>query len=97
MDAVITSALATAYVVFVLHKKTGPYDIFVKARRLFARLPYPIGDNLSCSTCAALTIGALLFGVYQFVPLIVQLLAVAGGVLVLHGMAGHWHPSDDVQ
>lgn len=96
MDAVIISALATAYVVFVLHKKAGPYGIFAKLRRWFAALPYPIGDNLSCSTCAALTIGALLFGLYHLAPALVAIIAVAGGVLVLHGLAGHWHASDDV-
>ncbi len=94
-ENVIVAGLATVYFAFIFTAKRGPFDLFAKIRTALKRIPF-LGYHLSCPTCLSLSSGALFFAL-TFTPLawVVGVLAVAGIVLALHGMAGYWHSKDD--
>jgi len=97
IEDLIYAALATCYCVFLFTAKRGPFDIFSKARAwIRAKLPLVLAEHLTCPTCLALSLGAAFF-LLALSPLnfVVKIIAVAGAVLVLHGMAGYWHSRDD--
>ena len=95
IENVLIAGLATVYFAFVFTAKRGPFDFFSKIRAAAKRIPV-LGYHLSCPTCLSLSSGALLFAL-TFTPLafVVHIMAVAGIVLALHGMAGYWHSKDD--
>ena len=92
---VLVAGLATTYFAFVFTAKRGPFDLFAKIRGAARRIPL-LGYHLSCPTCLSLSSGAVFFAL-TFTPLavLVDVMAVAGIVVALHGMAGYWHSKDD--
>ena len=94
-EQVVISGLAAVYFTFIFTAKRGPLDLFAKIRAAAKPIPF-LGYHMSCPTCLSLSSGAVLFAL-TFTPLavLVDVLAVAGIVLALHGMAGYWHSKDD--
>lgn len=94
MIRVVLSALAASYLVFVFQKKRGPFGIFSRIRSLAFRLPDELRYHILCPTCLALSSGLVLFVLSYVATWLVAIVAVAGLVMVLHGLAGHWHSAD---
>lgn len=93
---VFVVSMATVYVVFLWTAKNGPGDVFKKLRGWLLKLNLPfVSKHLLCPTCCALSIGALLWLLYEVAPALVVVFAVGGIVLVGHGLAGFWHGKDD--
>ncbi|MDW8293265.1 MAG: hypothetical protein RML84_09270 [Anaerolineae bacterium] len=93
LEKVVLAALATAYVLFVFQRKLGPARAFARVRSKLASLG-EFGYHLLCPTCAALSVGTLMLALAHAAPILVAPLAVAGAVMVVHGLSGHWHSAD---
>lgn len=84
MQRVAIIALAGAFVALVLHRKTGPGEVFASFRRQCERnrvLRPVFGEHGGCETCATFWICSLFFVVYAFCPpsiFFFELLAAAG-------------------
>lgn len=91
---VLVIASATAYALFVSLSKRGPLDCFARWRAWLRRRDSIIARHLLCPTCAALSYGAVMWLLYLVARPVVVVLAVAGFVMALHGLAGHYHAAD---
>lgn len=77
----LVSSLAAWYVAYSVTSTHGPYNVFDRLRNSL-----PHGGLLDCPVClafwAALVLLLLPMGI------VTQALAVAGGAMILHGLAG---------
>lgn len=92
-DAIVIAA-ATAYALFVTLNKRGPFDCFARWRASLRQRNTIIARHLLCPTCAALSYGVAMWLLYTIARPIVFALAIAGLVMALHGLAGHYHTAD---
>lgn len=91
----LIAALAAHYWAFVFQRKNGPFDCFLRLRRVVRKsMPPVVAYHVLCPTCTALSIGVLMF-LLTFVSFdLVLLLAVPGLVMLVAGMSGHPHLPD---
>lgn len=81
MIDLVLIALATWYVAYAVTSTHGPFKIFETLRKSI-----PHGGLLDCPVC--LSFWAALILLLVPMGIVVQALALAGGAMLLHGLAG---------
>lgn len=76
-------ALATWYVAYVVTKSDGPFKVFA-----FIRQHLPLGGLTTCIICLSVWAAAALYLLIPFAPGVLDVLAIAGGALMLHAYSG---------